>query len=303
MNTDSDEVDNAQHDMISEDRLPVSVVILTYNEEANLTDCLDSVAEFGDRHILDSGSSDRTVQIAQGRQVRIHRNPFLRFGTQRNWAIDHIPTRHQWQFHLDADERMTPALVGELMRIVATDPRHGGYRVPSKLLFAGRWLKYAGQYPAYQVRFFHKSRLRFIDYGHGQREVTDFPIGTLTEPLVHHGFSKGLDEWFAKHVRYARREAEQAMAGATGGNLFSLDATERRRALKRLATHLPGRYFLRLAYMLFWQQAIRDGWAGVTYAHMVATYEGMIDVYLRLLKRGLDPDRLSGESIPPSKST
>ena len=85
------------------------------------------------------------------------------------------------------------------------------------------------------------------------------------------------------------------MAGASGGRLLSLDSTERRRAVKRLTMQLPGRYFLRLAYMLLWRWAILDGWAGVTYSHMVATYEGMIDVYLRLLWRDLNPDRLTAE--------
>jgi hypothetical protein len=71
--------------------------------------------------------------------------------------------------------------------------------------------------------------------------------------------------------------------------------------LKRLTGRLPGRYFLRLAYMLVWRRALLDGWAGVTYAHMVATYEGMIDVYLRLLKRGIDVDRLEMAGSSPSQ--
>lgn len=76
-------------------------------------------------------------------------------------------------------------------------------------------------------------------------------------------------------------------------SLLSRDATDRRRALKHLTLKLPGRYVVRLAYMLIWRRAILDGWAGVTYAHMIAAYEGMIDVYLRLLGRGVDPDSLS----------
>jgi len=267
----------------------ISIVVLTLNEERNLAACLASVTGFDDVHVLDSGSTDRTIEIARTHRLPVHINPFRGFGTQRNWAIDHIPTRSAWQFHLDADERMTPALASELTRLVATHPPQGGFRVPSKLMFAGRWLKRAGQYPGYQVRFFHKQRLRFVDYGHGQREVTNFPIGTIAEPLIHFGFSKGLDDWFAKHIRYARRESELAISGATGGRLLCRDGTERRRAIKRMTMRLPGRYFLRLGHMLVWRGAILDGWAGVTYAHMVATYEGMIDVYLQLLKRGLDP--------------
>lgn len=279
---------------------PVSVVVLTYNEERNLPDCLASAAGFDDVHVLDSGSTDRTAAVAAGRGVPVHVNPFGGFGTQRNWAIDHVPTKYAWQFHLDADERLTPELTAELARIAAADPQHGGYRVPSKLMFAGRWLRRAGQYPAYQVRFFRKDRLRFADHGHGQREVTALPLGTLEHPLVHLGFSKGVDDWFVKHVRYARREAEQAFRpGAAGGRLFSRDGTERRRAVKRLAARLPGRYVLRLAHMLVWRRAVLDGWPGITYAHMVATYESMIDVYLRLLARGIDPDRLAPPSDTP----
>jgi glycosyltransferase involved in cell wall biosynthesis len=275
--------------------VPVTVVVLTHDEEANLPACLDSVAGFDDVHVLDSGSTDRTVDLARARGVRVHHNPFRGFGTQRNWAIDHVPAKHPWQFHLDADERMTPALAAELAAAVVADPGVGGYRVPSRLMFAGRWLKHAGQYPGYQVRFFHRDRLRFADHGHGQREETTFPVGTLKEPLIHHGFSKGLDAWFKKHVGYARREAEQALgAGATGGRFLSRDPVERRRALKRAAARLPGRYMLRLGYMLVVQRAVLDGWAGVTYAHMLATYEGMIDVYLRVLARGADPDALGG---------
>jgi glycosyltransferase involved in cell wall biosynthesis len=278
---------------------PVSIIILTLNEETNIADCLASVAEFDDVHVLDSGSSDQTVAIATKSGASVHHHAFQGFGQQRNWAIENIPTKYEWQFHLDADERMTPALVKELLQTVTANPPHGGFHVSSKLMFAGQWLRYAGQYPAYQLRLLHKDRLQFVDYGHGQREKTDLPVGVLKEPTIHLALSKGLDDWFSKHIGYARREAEQALAGepdAAGGRLFSADATQRRRALKRLAARLPARYLLRLGYLLFWRGALLDGWAGITYAHMLASYEGMVDVYLRLLKRGIDPDRCAPRS-------
>jgi glycosyltransferase involved in cell wall biosynthesis len=276
---------------------PVSVIVLTRNEEHNIADCLKSADGFDDVHVLDCGSSDGTVEIAQACGAAVHHNPFRGFGQQRNWAIDHIPARYDWHLHLDADERLTPELIAEMSAELAGGPAVGGYLVPSKLLFAGRWLRHAGQYPAYQVRLFHRGRLRFVDHGHGQREQTDYPLGRLREPLLHHAFSKGLDDWFAKHAIYARREAEQALgvngfADRTGGQappLFSRDPVLRRRALKRLSSRLPGRYFLRLWYMLVVKRAFLDGTAGITYAHMLATYEGMIDVHLRLLRHGLRP--------------
>jgi glycosyltransferase involved in cell wall biosynthesis len=269
--------------------------VLTQDEEHNITDCLASAAGFDDIHVLDSGSTDGTVERARASGATVHFNPFHGFGLQRNWAIDHIPARYDWQLHLDADERLTPELIQEIARKIAEDRGYGGYQVPSKLIFAGRWLKHAGQYPAYQVRLFHRRRLRFVDHGHGQREVTDYPIGTLKEALLHHAFSKGLDHWFAKHAVYARREAEQALevnaegSAAFRGSLLSFEPTSRRRALKRLAARLPGRYFLRLLYMLVAKLAFLDGRAGITYAHMIATYEAMINVHLRLLRHGLKP--------------
>lgn len=272
---------------------PISVVILTHNERRNIGDCLDSLVGISDVSVLDSGSTDGTVEYVESCGVTVHHNAFLGFGQQRNFAIDRIPSKFDWQFHLDADERLTPELIGELCQVITANPTVGGYQVPSKLLFCGQWLKRSGQYPGYQVRFFHKHRLRFIDYGHGQREVTDAGLGRLVNPLMHHGFSKGLDDWFRKHILYARREAEQAMLpDQTKSSLWSRDGTSRRRALKRLVNRLPGRYFLRLFQLLIWRRGLLDGWRGVTYAHMLATYEGMMAVYLRLLRRGVAPDRL-----------
>ena len=270
---------------------PISVVILTQDEEVNLPGCLDSLQALEDVHVLDSGSTDRTISIARDRNVPVHHHPFTGFGQQRNWAIDHVPTKHPWQFHLDADERFTPELIGEIADVLKDSPAAGGYFVPSKLIFAGKWLRYAGCYPTYQVRLFHRERLRFVDYGHGQREQTSHPLGRLTQPYLHLAFSKGLDHWFAKHAVYARREANQLWNGtelekrSAIRGLFSRDRTQRRRALKRLTARLPLRYLFRFAYLLLVRWAFLDGSAGITYAHLIATYEAMVHVHLRLLQK------------------
>jgi glycosyltransferase involved in cell wall biosynthesis len=278
-------------------RPPITLVVLTKDDEHNIAGCLASTAAFDDVHVLDSGSTDRTSEIAEAAGAKVWHNPFRGFGQQRNWAADHIPARYDWHLHLDADERLTPELVAEVTAAVTANPPVGGYHVPSKLMFGGRWLKHAGQYPAYQVRLFHRGRLRFADHGHGQREVTTYPLGKLKNPLLHYAFSKGIDDWFAKHARYARREAEQALGlfGAAGGNgpgrpsLFSRDPVLRRRALKRLSCKVPGRYLLRLLYMLVVRRAFLDGAAGIAYAQMLATYEAMTAVHLHLLRHQLKP--------------
>lgn len=262
-------------------RPAVSVVVLTYNEEANVAECLRSCAWCDDVHVLDSGSTDRTVELARGLGATVHVNPFRSFGRQRNWAIDHVPHRHDWVFHLDADERFTPELVDEIGRVTAGDPGVAGFFVPHKLIFMGRWLRRAqGGYPVYQMRFFHRRRMRFRDWGHGQREDTSGQIGTLTRPYLHHNFSKGLEDWIEKHNRYSTLEArEQLAAAAAGGGgpdapRFWGTRIERRRYFKgRIWPRLPGTWFLRFCWMYGVNGGFLDGLPGFHYCLLMSAYE------------------------------
>ena len=274
-------------------KAPVSVVILTYNEAVNLPSALDSCAWCDDVHVLDSGSTDGTVEIAEQRGVPVHHHAFESFGSQRNWAIDHIPTKHDWVFHLDADEWFTPRLVQEIADRIAGAPAVDGYQVPHKLMLAGRWLKRSGGYPVYQVRLFHTARLRFTDHGHGQREAEGTRTEKLAEPYLHHAYTKGLDDWIAKHHRYSTQEAEQVLAGEalsfSASDLFSADGVRRRRALKALGYRLPGRPTLRWFWSLFVQRGFLDGGPGWTYAAMLRLYEQMIALKVKSARSGVFP--------------
>ena len=264
------------------------MVVLTLNEEINVADCIRSLAGCDDVHVLDSGSTDRTREIAAGLGAGVHVNRFESFGKQRNSAIDHIPLRHDWVLHLDADERLTPEGLAELRQVVASAPPHAGWYLPSKLVFMGRWLKRAGGYPTYQMRFFHKGRMRFMDYGHGQRELTQGEIGTLREPYLHLAFSKGLDDWLAKHNRYSTQEAAQAIEVCRQpipwGDLASRDGLRRRRALKALAYRLPFRSWIRWWWMALVKGGILEGRAGLTYVSLVTTYERMTAIKIAWMK-------------------
>jgi glycosyltransferase involved in cell wall biosynthesis len=265
----------------------ISVVILTLNEAANLPRCLDSVAFSDDVLVLDSGSTDDTVAIAGARGARVLTRRFDSFAAQRNHAMLHGAFRHPWVLHLDADEVVTAALRDELLAVAArAEAPFPVYRVASKLLFMGRWLKHAGMYPAYQVRFGRADALRFVDHGHGQREVqAAHEVGTLVAPLDHHNFSKGVHDWFARHLRYAEREAMQILAERGlplgFGEVFATDATLRRRALKRLAARMPMRPTLRFLYSYLVRGGFLDGRAGYDYARMLAIYQSFIDLRLR----------------------
>lgn len=268
---------------------PVSVVILTLNEEINIADCLASCAWCDDVAVLDSGSTDRTADIARGMGATVYVNRFESFGKQRNWAIDHIPARHNWVFHLDADERFTPELVAALRDLLGADPPQAGFHVPNKFMFMDTWLKRTMQYPAYQMRLFHKARMRFTDYGHGQREDTAGEVGTFDVPYLHYAMSKGLGDWFERHNRYSTAEAAKAFdvlhrGGGSLAQILSSRGIERRRAIKEFAYRLPCRATLRYLHTLFIAGAVLEGRAGRTYAALLHTYERMITLKLRVLR-------------------
>ena len=264
----------------------ISVLILTYNEEINISDCLASVAWSDDVLVLDSGSTDDTVALARQAGARVMHRPFDTFAAQRNYGLAHGNLQYAWVLHLDADERVPPALQRELVK-KAERGAADAYRVPSKLIFQGRWLKHAGMYPTYQVRFGRRSHLRFAQVGHGQRgALGDEAIGTLQEPLLHYAFSKGITDWFARHNRYSSDEAAYMQElinnrSIDWSGLISDEPQRRRRALKDLSYELPLRPLLRFLYMYVGRRGFLDGWPGFHYCVLLAIYEYMIQLKAR----------------------
>jgi glycosyltransferase involved in cell wall biosynthesis len=259
----------------------ISVLILTLNEEKNLPDCLASVTWSDDIVVLDSFSTDRTVAIAAAAGARVVQRQFDEFASQRNYALDEITFRNPWVFHLDADERFTEPLRLEAEAAAKRD-RFSGFLVPSKTIFMGRWLRWAGLYPSYQMRLLKVGEVRFVQKGHGQQETdAQRGISRLREPYLHYNFSKGLDEWLAKHARYSLKEAEETLRQKAGrrlpwADLICADVVRRRRALKALSALLPFRPALRFFYMYVLRLGVLDGRAGLRYCCLLALYESMI---------------------------
>jgi glycosyltransferase involved in cell wall biosynthesis len=270
-------------------RPPVSVVILTFNEQDNIEQAIRSCAWSDDVHVLDSGSTDRTREIALAMGAKVHVNPFKSFGDQRNWAIDNIPCKHPWHFHLDADERFTPEVVHEMRDLLGPDGAatpHVCFLCPSKMIFLGRWIKRSAGYPNYQVRLFRFGKCRFMDFGHGQREVPQGSTGVMVQPYMHYAFSKGLNEWLNKHNAYSAREAEEGVLirreGRPGlGALLQRDATLRRRAFKNFAYFLRFRAVWRFIYNYVLRFGFLDGPAGFHYCLMISMYEYWIELKIR----------------------
>lgn len=258
----------------------ISVVILTHNEETNIGRCLQSVSWSDDILVVDSFSEDRTVEISKQRGARVIQRAFDDFSAQRNFASEQGNLKHEWVLHLDADEIVTPELRAELSASVFGDK--DAYRVSSKLIFCGKFLRHAGLYPWYQVRFGRKQVLRFKQVGHGQRETLEpGRVGTLKASLLHFNFSKGLPDWIERHNRYSTAEAQHNVYGYSDDHVPILDllsaATDRRRrAAKKLFRQLPCRAAIRFIYMYLFRGGILDGTAGLTYCRLLAWYEWLI---------------------------
>lgn len=277
--------------------MPFSIVILTYNEADILGKCLESVQWCDDIIVLDSYSSDNTIKIAEQHCARVFQRSFDDFAGQRNYALQHIKHKHNWVFHLDADEIFTP----ELRQEVEEKIQHGvhlAYLVPSKMIFMGRWLKYSGMYPCFQVRLGRVDCLKFKQVGHGQKE--DMPadqVGVLQAAYLHHSFCKGLTSWFDKHNRYSSEEAAVAFYKLQAdkiewANCFSASPYHRRMALKKAFYFLPMRPFLRFVYMYIFRMGFLDGRAGWVYCIMLSIYEFMISVKIAEMKNDASPSRI-----------
>jgi glycosyltransferase involved in cell wall biosynthesis len=258
---------------------PFSVVILTLNEERNLPLCLASLGGCDDIVILDSGSGDGTVAIAQAAGARTFTRRFDNFALQRNYAQREIGFRHPWVFHLDADESFTAALAAECARAVAAPSAAAldGYYVAPRMMFEGRWIPHCTDYPAWQARFVRAPQFAFVEVGHGQREASGMRLGRLRASYLHDLSAGGEAEWLEKHQRYARAEAlsHRREPGAWRG-LFSRSALTRRRALKQSTAAVPCRPAVRFLYQYVLRGGFLDGLPGLHYCRLLARYEGLI---------------------------
>ncbi|MFT3867263.1 MAG: glycosyltransferase family 2 protein [Nibricoccus sp.] len=268
-----------------------SVVILTLNEERNLPACLASLTGCNDIVVLDSGSTDRTQAIAKAAGARVVERRFTNFGDQRNFANAHIPFKNDWVFHLDADEQMTLELHRECSGLSAQGPGGiDGFMVAPRMFYHGRWIPHCTDYPAFQARFVHPRRFRFIQAGHGQREDPTMHMGILNGNYLHNLSADTDEELEAKHRRYAVQEAEAFLNRAPNPTplwrrLFSSDKLVRRRALKHLSQRLPMRGPLRFIYQYLWRHGFLDGIAGLRYCLLLSRYESWIAQEIRRQKR------------------
>lgn len=261
---------------------PISAVILARNEAKNIERCVQSLSDCDEIVVVDDGSTDETCELATRCGARIVQNRFQSFAKQRNWALAHAELRNDWSLMLDADEAATPGFLAEVaQRISQAKPDVVAYRTCRKTMLGKKWLRYSDEFPCWIMRIVRVGMAEFEDSGHGEIPIPKLngTVDTIREPFIHYPFSHGLSNWLRRHVAYAEREALLEVNNASNlrlGELFSLDASKRRRSLRALSRKVPMRGTLRFLYQYLLRGGFLDGREGYVFSMLKANYETMI---------------------------
>lgn len=269
--------------------MSVSVLILTLNEEINIAGCLDAVAWSDDVVVLDSFSSDATLEIARQHGARVVQRKFDNYAAQRNYGLDEVPFRHPWVLMVDADERVPETLREEIENCVRNAPESTSlYEMRRKDYLYGRWLRRSSGYPTWFGRLLRVGRVRF-DRAFNEQPRTEGDIAQLREHLHHYPFNAGFSAWIAKHNRYSTMEAALLADGIAkpfrAADLFVHNAQRRRNAAKALLYRIPARPLVAFLGLYLVRGGIFDGRAGLTFSLLRTWYEYMIDCKSRELSR------------------
>lgn len=273
--------------------IPVSVVVMTRNEAANLVPCLTALTRFAECYVVDSGSDDGTPDIARSfgaKLVPFHWNG--RYPKKKQWCLDSLPLAHDWVLFVDADERPTTALVEEIAGLLAGGPHHSAYWVDGRPVLRGRALRF-GCWNR-KLALLDRRHVRFPDQpdldvaamweveGHYQPVVAG-TTGRLRHPMDHCD-AKPPSAWFDRHNRYSDWEAalradgrmDRLIDGEPGdGGLL------RRRTLKRLFQRLPGRPLWAFLHAYVLRLGVLDGAAGLDHALGRAFYYWQVGLKMR----------------------
>jgi len=259
-------------------RLPVTVIVAARNEAHNLPRCLESLKAVGEVYVVDSGSTDDTVAIAQSYGAKLA--DFRYSGgwpKKRQWAMDTLPLAYDWILLLDADEVLTRELANEIGQVIQ-DPRIDGYFIALEMYFLGRRLRHSGA-SFWKLALFRKGRGRYEcrlqdqDLSMADMEVHEHVVVAgatrkLRSPLVHHNV-ESLSRYIQKHNEYSNWEARVWLDGKRGEEeiqpAFWGTQAQRRRWLRRRFLGLPGSPVLFFLYKYLFRWGILDGLPGLIY--------------------------------------
>jgi glycosyltransferase involved in cell wall biosynthesis len=255
-------------------RQRVSVIITTFNEEVNVAECIESALWADEIVLVDSFSTDRTVEIARGYPIQILQREYFGSAAQKNWAMDRVG--NEWVLIIDADERVTEPLAGEILATLAQAPTVNGYYIRRENVFIDKVIRHSGWSTDKVVRLFRKDKGRYPNRRvHADLEI-EGPVPVLEHAFLHYTF-RTFDQYFPKFLNYAEWGAAQAFRDG------------RRAGMAELVV----RPWWRFTRTYFLQAGFLDGKHGFVLCALQAF--GVLLKYARLWEHGIRSRR--GEEI------
>jgi glycosyltransferase involved in cell wall biosynthesis len=242
----------------------LSAIVIAKNEASKIEACLDSLAFCDERIVVDGGSNDNTMQLAEAKGARVAANAWAGFGPQKNFALS-LATG-DWVLSLDADERVSPALAVQIKDAIGGG-HADGYEMPRLSTFCGRAMRHSGWYPDYVLRLFRRDRGRFSDDLVHERVICDGLVRRLSEPLIHHPVDK-LEDALSRMDRYSTAGADMIVSSGRRVSFMT--------GILRGWWSFVRTYFLRLGFL--------DGREGFLLA--VANAEGTYYRYMKAWLKG-----------------
>ena len=264
---------------------PVSLLILTYNEELNLPDCLAGATQLSDDvHVVDSFSTDRTVKIANQYGASVLQHAFVYPAQQKNWALDHVPFKHEWLLVLDADERVPKDLREEIADVVKADGYgKDGFWIRYRLMFYGKWIRHCGWYPTWILRLVRRGKVRWEDRPVDEHAIVTGNVGKLRHDIIHESL-RDMHFWIAKHNDYSTHNARIYALGNNESiqgvepRLWGNQAERKRFIKQHIWPHLPGRSVLFFVYLYFFRLGFLDGLHGFYFCVLHAIFQQFVVV-------------------------
>jgi glycosyltransferase involved in cell wall biosynthesis len=259
--------------------VPVSVIVLTRDEEANIRSCLSSVAWADQVVVIDSGSTDNTVSIALSNGADVVEQPWFGFSAQRELALRLSLLKHDWVYFVDADQWVTAQLAQEVADRLRV-PSCAAFAHRFRLVFQGTWIRHCGWYNAsWNVQLMDRRYAKYDGNLVGERVKIDGPIGRLKNDIVDDS-RKGLADWLRKHVGYAELTAQAR--GKRPPMLARISRLKNRDDIRPLSRVLlkdiifpsvPAKPAAIFCYMYVVRLGILDGVAGLRFCIFHAWYE------------------------------
>jgi glycosyltransferase involved in cell wall biosynthesis len=244
-----------------------AVILLSFNSEDTLAATLTSARQVSDEiFVVDSFSSDGTVQLARSFGATVVQHSFEHYGAQRNWAIDNLPISRPWQLHLDADEWMNEELVSAILAL-NNEPEHSGYFLPRHVRFLGKVLRHGGMSPTWHLRLFRTGIGRCEDRKYDQHFLLKRGTSGQMQGMMIDDVRMPLTEWTARHNRWADGEVAELSCQEASGRVQP-DArgnpVQRKRFLREKYNRMPLfiRPFALFIYRFFFRLGFLDGTEG-----------------------------------------